>query len=132
MAVPSVATYSVAAKAAAHGAFRDLIDGHASLPGVLRLRDAADALLAEIPLADPCGAVDGGTGQLVFDVDPVPQNNGLANGEAAYGEFCDGAGAVHLALPCYTGVSAVSGYLVMQTQTVVSGGPIRLISATVG
>ena len=54
MAVPSVATYSVAALVAAHTSFRDLIDAGVAA-GSIKIRSATDVLLAQIPLTDPCG-----------------------------------------------------------------------------
>ena len=63
MPAPASATYSVAALSAAHAAFRDLIDAGTG-PGEIRLRDAADTLLATVMLDDPCGAINGATGAL--------------------------------------------------------------------
>lgn len=133
MPAPSQYTYSVAALVAAHTAFRDLIDSHATLAGSIRIRDASDVLLGSIPLADPCGTVDGGTGQFAADVDPVPRDEGAeAGGIAAYAEICDGTGVAHLLLPCEAGTELVSGKLVLQTLTVVAGAPIELVGLLVG
>lgn len=133
MPAPAQQTYSVSALVAAHTALRDLIDSHATLPGMLRIRDADDVLLTEVPLADPCGAVNTESGQLSFDLDPVPRDDAAdAGGTAAYGEFCDGSGAPHLSLPCQAGTVAVSGKLVLNTLAIVAGGPVELLAATVG
>ena len=133
MPAPLVQTYSVATLVGVHTWFRDLIDSHATLPGLLRLRDAADVLLSEVPLAEPCGTVNGATGQLTFDVDPVPRDESAnAGGIVAYGEICDGAGIVHLALPAQAGTVPVSGKIVANTLTVVAGGPVEALSVTVG
>lgn len=129
MAVPTVATYSVAALVAAHTSFRDLIDS-GSGPGKIRIRSAADALLAEVVLDDPCGTINGTTGQLTFAFDA--QEDAATAGTAAYGEFCDSDGDVHLALPCEAGTTAVSGKLVLNTLTLVGGGPVEIVSATIG
>lgn len=129
MAVPTAATYSAAAKVAAHTSFRDLLDSGASA-GSAKIRTSADALLATIPLADPCGTVNGTTGQLTLDF-PAPAD-ATASGEAAYAELCDSDGDVHLALPCQAGSVAVSGKFVLNTLTVVSGSPVEVISATIG
>ncbi len=131
MPAPETYTYSVAALVAAHTAFRDLIDGHATLAGSLKIRDTADVLLGTIPLDDPCGSVDGGTGQLTFAITGREEGADAA-GTAAYGEFCDGAGDVHLALPCEAGTAPVAGRLVLNTLTIVAGAPIEAVSATVG
>lgn len=129
MPAPASATYSVAALVAAHTAFRDLIDGGAGA-GFIRIRSAADVLLAQIPLSDPCGTINGTTGQLTFS---VPGGDTVStSGSAAYGEFCDSSGAVHLALPAQEGASAVSGKLILNTLSLVAGGPLDVILARVG
>ena len=130
MAVPSVYTYSAAALVAAHTAFRDLIDSGTGA-GFVRIRDSADALLAQVPLSDPCGTVNGTTGQLTFSI-AGPDTSADASGTAAYAEFCDSDGDVHLALPAQQGSSAVSGKIVLNTLTIISGGTVTIISATIG
>lgn len=129
MPAPTVATYSVAALVAAHTSFRDLIDS-GSGPGKIRIRNSADALLAEAVLSDPCGTVNGTTGQLTFSV--ATQEDAATAGTAAYGEFVDSDGDVHLALPCEAGTAAVSGKLVLNSLTLVAGGPVNIVSATIG
>lgn len=131
MPAPANATYSNAAKKVAHEAFRDLIDSGASA-GKLRIRSASDVLLADIPLADPCGTVNATTGQLTFTVTNAKDTSADATGTAAYGEFCDSTNAVHLSLPAQAGTVAVSGKLVLNTLSIVAGGTVELISATVG
>lgn len=130
MPVPSAYTYSAAALVAAHTAFRDLLDAKTG-NATIKIRDASDVLLATITLADPCGTVNGTTGQLTLDI-YAREEAADAGGEAAYGEICDGAGAVHLALPTQQGSAAVSGKLVMNTLTVVEGAPVEVLSATIG
>lgn len=130
MPAPSVYTYSAAALVAAHTSFRDLIDSGASA-GFIRIRDAADVLLAQVPLSDPCGSVNGTTGQLTFSI-AGPDTSADASGTAAYGEFCDSDGDVHLALPAEQGTVAVSGKIVLNTQAIIVGGTVSVISATIG
>jgi len=130
MAVPTVATYSAAAKVAAHTAFRDLIDS-GSGAGYITIRDSADVLLSTIPLDDPCGTVNGTTGQLTFDI-TGPDASPDAQGTAAYGEFCSSAGVVHLALPTETGTAPASNKLVINTTSIVIGVPVQVLSATIG
>ena len=129
MPAPSAATYSVAALVAAHTSFRNLIDA-GSGPGKIRIRSAADVLLAEAILTDPCGTVNGTTGQLAFAV--ATQEDAAVAGTAAYGEFCDSANVVHLALPAEAGTVAVPGKLVLNTLVLVAGGPVEIVSATIG
>ncbi len=130
MAVPSVATYSAAALVAAHTSFKDLIDA-GSGAGSVKIRDAADVLLAQVPLSDPCGTVNGTTGQLAFSM-AGPDTSADASGTAAYGEFCDSDGLVHLSLPAQAGSSAVAGKIVLNTLSIVAGGPVAVLTATIG
>ena len=130
MAVPTVAAYSAAALVAANTSFKDLIDAGAGA-GSIKIRDAADVLLAQIPLTDPCGTVNGTTGQLT--ITPSGRDESAdATGTAAYGEFCDSNGLVHLSLPAQAGSAAVSGKIVINSLSIVAGGPVEVLSATVG
>jgi hypothetical protein len=131
MPAPSTATYSAAALVAAHTSFRDLIDS-GSAAGTCKIRSSSDTLLASIPLADPCGTVNGTTGQLTFNVTAAEDASADASGTAAYAEFCDSDGDVHLSLPTELSSSPVSGKFAMSTLTIVAGGPVALVSATVG
>ena len=130
MTVPTTATYSGAAKVAAHTSFRDLVDS-GSGAGFVRIRDAADVLLATIPLSDPCGSVNGTTGQLTLSI-AGPDTSADTNGTAAYGEICNSSGTVYLSLPTQAGSTAVSGKLVLNTLSIVSGTTVTLLSATIG
>lgn len=130
MAVPTVATYSAAALVAANTSFKDLIDAGAGA-GPIKIRDAADVLLAQIPLTDPCGTVNGTTGQLT--ITPSGRDESAdATGTAAYGEVCDSNGLVHLSLPAQAGSAAVSGKIVINSLSIVAGGAVEVLSATVG
>lgn len=130
MPAPTSATYSAAALVAAHTSFKTLIDAGSSA-GSIKIRDASDVLLAQIPLSDPCGSVNGTTGQLTFSI-AGPDSSADASGTAAYGEFCDSDGTVHLSLPAQSGSVAVSGKLVLNTLSIVAGGPVSILSATIG
>ena len=129
MTVPTVATYSTAVLVDVHTALLDRIDISASAASV-KIRDSADVLLADIPLDDPAGTVDGGTGQLTFT---WPGGDvALVGGIAAYGEICDGDDNPHLSMPVQAGITPVSGYLVLNTTNIIAGQPVTIISATVG
>lgn len=130
MPAPTVATYSPAALIAAHTSFRDLIDS-GSGAGSIKIRSASDVLLTQIPLTDPCGTVNGTTGQLT--ITPSGRDESAdASGTAAYGEFCNSDGTVYLSLPAQAGTAAVSGYIVINTLTIVAGGPVEVLSAVIG
>ncbi len=130
MPVPTVATYSVAALVAAHTAFKNLIDAGAG-PGTIKLRSASDVLLATITLDDPCGTVNATTGQLVFAIAARDESADIS-ATAAYGQFCDSDGLVHLSLPAATGTVPVSGFIVLNSLSIVGGSPVEVASATVG
>lgn len=98
---------------------------------MIRIRTDADTLLATIPLNDPCGTVNGTTGQLSFSI-AGRDESADASGTAAYAEFCDSDGTVHLSLPAQQGATSVSGYIVLNTLAILSGGPVEVLSATVG
>lgn len=130
MPAPSSATYSAAAKVAAHTSFRDLIDSGTGA-GLIKVRDASDVLLGTCTCSDPCGTVNGTTGQLTFSA--VTGDSSADNGgTAAYVEICDSDGDVHLSLPTQAGTAAVSGKAVLNTLSIVSGGPIEILSITIG
>jgi hypothetical protein len=130
MPAPGSATYSATALVNAHTSFRDLIDS-GSGAGYVNIRDNSDVLLAVCPLNDPCGTVNGTTGQLTFAFDGRDESAN-ATGTAAYAEFCDSDGDVHLALPAEAGTVAVSGKIVLNTLSIVSGGPVEILTATIG
>lgn len=130
MPVPTEATYSAAALVAAQTSFLGLIDAGVAA-GSIKIRDSGDVLLAEVPLSDPAGTVNGTTGQLAFDI-AGPDSSADADGTAAYGEFCDSDGTVHLSLPTQAGTVAVSGKLILNTLSIAAGGVVYVLSATIG
>lgn len=130
MPAPAQYTYSAVALVAAHTSFRDLIDTGVGA-GSIKIRSAADVLLATIPLVDPCGSVNATTGRLTLAL-AGRDESADASGTAAYGEICDVAGVGHLSLPAQAGSAAVSGKLVLNTLAIVAGGPVEVISAVVG
>jgi hypothetical protein len=130
MPAPSVATYAAAALVAAQTSFRDLIDS-GSGAGFVRVRSASDVLLAQIPMTDPCGTVNGTTGRLTITASGRDESAD-ASGTAAYVELCNSSGTVYLSLPVQAGSTPVSGFAVLNTLTVIASGPVELISLTVG
>lgn len=130
MPAPTVPTYSAAAKKEANEEFLALIDA-GSAAGKIRIRSAADTLLAEIALNDPGGTVNGTTGVLTLSI-AGPDSSANATGTAAYCEVCDSNNVVHLSIPAQQGTVAVSGKIVLNTLSIVSGGPVEIVSATIG
>lgn len=130
MPIPTAAEFSVAARVAAHTALRDLIDAGSSA-GYIAVRGDALQLLATIPLADPCGTVNGTTGQLTLSIagsDPSAD----ATGTAAYAEVCDSTGAAHLSLPAQAGTTWVAGKIVLNSLSIVTGTEVSILSAVIG
>lgn len=129
MTVPTQLTFSAAALVAASTSFKNLLDAGGGA-GLVRVRDSADVLLAQVSMTDPCGSVNGTTGQLVLGV--AGPGTGVADGMAAYAELCDSDGVVHAALPAQAGTVAVAGKVVLNALAIVLGGPVTVLSATVG
>lgn len=125
-----MATYSAAAKVAAHTAFRDLMDAETGTAKI-RIRDNSNVLLAEIILSDPSGSVDAGTGQLTFSI-ATQETDAPATGTADTAQFVDADDAVHLTLPCTQGTAAVSGECVLNSLDIIIGGDVSVLSAVVG
>lgn len=130
MPVPTEATYSGAAKVAAHAALRDVIDSGAGA-GYIEVRGDALQLLATIPLADPCGTVNGTTGQLTLSI-AGSDTSADATGTAAYADVCDSTGTAHLSLPAQAGTTWVAGKIVLNSLSIVTGTEVSILSAVIG
>ena len=130
MPIPTAAEFSVAARVAAHTALRDLIDAGSSA-GYIAVRGNALQLLATIPLADPCGTVNGTTGQLTLSI-AGSDTSADATGTAAYAEVCDSTGAAHLSLPAQAGTTWVAGKIVLNSLSIVTGTEVSILSAVIG
>lgn len=122
-------SYSVAAIEDAHDALLALIDAGAS-NGNIKIYDDADVLLATIPLDDPAGTVSAVTGQLTLAIDG--DETDAAAGTAEYATVSDSDGTVHITMPVAEGASAVSGYCVINSLTILDGATVTVSSATVG
>lgn len=129
MPAPAQATYSAAALIDAHEALLALIDAGASAAKV-KLRDNADVLLGTVTLTDPAGSVNQTTGQLTLT--PSGTGTAAADGTCTYGEITDSDDNVILSLPAEAGTSPVSGKIVINTLSIVTGAVITLVSATIG
>ncbi len=130
MPAPSEATYSVAALVAAHTSLRDLIDAENG-SALVRIYDAADTLLSRVWMTDPCGTVNGTTGQLTLTFTGATPE-ALESGTAAYGSVCDATGVSVLDLPVTVGTGPVSGFLVLNSLAIGQGLPVTINSATIG
>lgn len=128
MTVPTVPTYSAQALIDAQQALLDLIDVDAAA-AKFKIRDSLDVLLGEITLDDPAGTIDV-AGQMTLTSTGADLATG--NGTAAYAELTDGADVVHLSIPVSEGVAALTGFIVLNSLTIIAGQPITLLSATIG
>lgn len=129
MPAPATYTYSAQSLIDAQTAFRDLVDAGSS-NGTIKLRDESDTLLAEIPLDDPSGTIDG-AGQLTITASG-PDTSADATGTCSYGEICDSDSNVLLSIPAEQGASGVSGKIVISNTSIVAGAEVSLVSCTVG
>ncbi len=130
MPAPESATYSVAALVAANTSFRDLVDAHATLPGSIAILSSADVFLASIPLSDPCGTVNGATGQLT--ITPDGGETSATAGTAAYAEIRNGSGVALLSLPCQAGTEPVAGKCVIVSLSITLGSSVEAQSVVIG
>jgi hypothetical protein len=124
MTVPANVTWASAALVAAHTAVLALLAG-----GSIKVRSASGALLATLTLPSPAGTVNALTGQLTL---VSVSGYASAYGIAAYGELCEPGGSVVCALPCMQGDTPVAGRLVFSSTTLLGGGYVSIISATIG
>lgn len=122
-------SYSTDTIVSAHQAVVDKIDGGAGA-GNIRIFDSADVLLAEIPLDDPCGTVNGTTGQITFTVTGTDESP--TAGEAEYADFCDSDDNMKIRLPVQEGGAAVSGYAVINSKNILADTTVSVVSAVVG
>jgi len=129
MAAPGAYTYAAQALIDAQTSFLDLVDGGTGA-GKIFLYSEADLLLAEIPLTDPSGTVDG-AGQLTITASG-PDTSADAAGVCTWGAIADGDDVEYLALPAQQGSSPVSGQLVISNTTIALGAEISLVSCTIG
>ncbi|ANQ83709.1 hypothetical protein dqs_0633 [Azoarcus olearius] len=129
MAAPYFTSWNPAAKVAVHTALRDLLDA-ATNPAYMTAHDAGDVLLATATLGDPCGTVDPVTGALNLSI-AVQEDSAPAGGDIAYWTLYDGAGTPYRSIPAEEGTAPAPGKVVMNTLTVLPGGPAQVLSASV-
>lgn len=119
--------YSTAIKDARMGIVRAAIDGAGGSPtpaGALQIWNAGlSTLLAEIPLAIPCGIVAAGV--LTFTMPQV--TNAIADGTAASAHLVDGAGTV---IVSGLTVGTVGSEVLLNSTFITSGEPLTITAAT--
>jgi hypothetical protein len=124
-------TWAVDVKVAVQTAVKDEIDAGAAAAHV-DIYDSGDVLLSTLPLAYPCGTVNGTTGQLTISFG-ARDEAAAATGTASYGQLVDADDRVlEDNIPCQAGTSPVSGKLVLSSLSIVSGSPVEGVSFTIG
>ena len=129
MPAPAVYFYEAQSLIDAQQAFLDRVDLGVSTAKI-RLRDESDVLLAEIPLTDPAGTIDG-AGQLAITASG-PDTSANNSGDCSYGEICDSDNNVRLTIPAESGATPVSGKIVLSNTTIAAGAAVSLVSCTIG
>lgn len=129
MPAPASYTYTSTSLVDAHTSFRDLVDAGAS-NGYIEILNESDTVLCTVDLSDPCGTVNGTTGQLTFSIPAA--GTATTSGTASWARINDSNGVSLLEMPAQEGTSAVSGYIVLNTLSIISGGDVDIISAVVG
>lgn len=119
---------------AVHTVVRDTIDAEGSAARVViqgtTTGGTPNTTLATIPLAYPCGSVNGTTGQLTLSggTDDSPAESGQATDALIQ----DAAGTTWITLPCSAGSTPVNNTCVLDSLTITAGYPVQLVSATIG
>ena len=122
-------TWSPAAKIAAHTELRDLLDtGSGAASITIHAED--DTLLSTLPLATPCGTVNGTTGALTLTPDGRDEA-AAASGTPDYASIRDADGVVHTSLPAEQGTTPVPGKIVISSASITEGEPVELVSAVI-
>lgn len=128
MPAPAKITFSAAAKKAANDELLLLLDAGSS-NAKIRLFNNDDVLVAEIPLEDPAGTVNGTTGVLTLDVDGT--DTALVSAVCAYAKITDSDNTAHVTLPVKEGVAASPGFVVLNTSTIIEGVTVSVTSAVI-
>lgn len=121
--------WNPAAIVAAHTALLALLDG-AATAGKVTLHSSTDTLLATIPLTDPAGTVNATTGALTLTAS-ARDESADASGTASYATIRDGDNVAYRSLTCQAGSSAVANRCVLNTLSIVAGGPVEMVSAVI-
>lgn len=118
-------TYTTAVKTARMQAVADLLDAGAG-SAKLEVLDAADVLLAEFTLPEPCGTVTGAV--LTLDFDPDISDSANATGTAAKAQIKDGSGVAQI-----TGlvVGVGSGEVQLDSVSITAGQTVTITAGTI-
>lgn len=117
---------------ACHQAAYDLIFASASSSdsAALNVYDADDVLLVSYALDPEDSAVNETTGDLAL-VPATASVNAVATGTASYARIADDEGTDLIEMPCTAGNTAVAGECVLNTLSLISGGPVEAMTITI-
>lgn len=131
MTVPVDQEWSTAALVGMNTGLLAVLTAAGSAGCTIKIYDALERLLSTVPLTDPPGTVDGGTGKLTLtpsgpDPDPVLTE------KAAYVEIHDAAGAFVTRMPAILGNEPVAKRAVFNTLAIVEGTEVVAVSLEIG
>lgn len=96
----------------------------------VKIFDAADVELASATIDEATSEVDAVTGDITIEID-VQEDDAPAGGTASYAQILDGDGDPHVQVPCAQGSTAVAGYCVLNTLTVIEGSSVEIVSVAI-
>lgn len=129
MPAPENISWSLDAKTDCGNAIIALIDAGAGA-GKIRIFSDADVLLAEPPLNIPAGNVNVITGSVNLDPSSVAYF-AVQSGAATYAQVTDSDNNMIFELPAAEGTAAISGSIVINTLSIISGAKISVLSAVI-
>lgn len=127
MPAPAQTNYSLDALINCGTEILALIDGGTGV-GKIRIFSEADILLVDLLLGDPGGYVNVITGSLQLDPATGTQT-AVASGNATYAQVTDSDNNMVVELPAAEGSVAVSGFIVINALSIVSGSAVTVLSA---
>lgn len=128
MPAPTVAFYDTAVKVALSGELLALLDVYGTC--YCKIFSDADVLLAQIYFTDPPGSV--GTDGVLTLTPAGPDASANASGTAAYLELYNPDDELFYTIPITEGATAIPGWFVMSSTTVVEGEPVSVTGFTLG
>lgn len=122
-------SYSVAAWTAAHQGLLDLIATGSGTP-VIRIVDSQLNVLAEATIDTTASFVNDQNGKLTIAIGEQESASPIG-GTAFEARIYNKNNALVMKMPCQVGSSAVAGYCVMNTLTILAGAPLEILQVSV-
>lgn len=129
MTVPVQTTYNEATLTAINTELLAQIEAEGTSGCSIVLKDADDAVLATIPLADPPGQIeeDG-----ILTLNPDGEDPSALEGTVAYAEVWDADDNWVVKVPAVESVSAVYGKVALNSLLILEGSTVSLVSFSIG